>query len=99
VIHKVITPNASRETANYPRDHIYIDSNGTPVTSSSTSTAGFQYPGTAFGGPRRRTNPSHDRYMNAILELERKGMIDDHIGSIIKTLILEENIDIYRVIN
>jgi hypothetical protein len=37
--------------------------------------------------------------MNAILELERKGMIDDHIGSIIKTLILEENIDIYRVIN
>jgi hypothetical protein len=37
--------------------------------------------------------------MNAILDLERKGMIDDHIGSIIKTLILEENIDIYRVIN
>jgi hypothetical protein len=41
VIHKVITPNASRETANYPRDHIYVDSTGTPVTSSSTSTAGF----------------------------------------------------------
>lgn len=35
----------------------------------------------------------------SVSDLEKKGLIDDHVGSIIKTLILEENIDVYRIIN
>lgn len=98
LIHKVVTPNVSRETGQ-PRDYLMFDSNGTPLTSSSTSTAGFQYPATALGGSRRRQNLNHEKYIMSVSDLEKKGLIDDHVGSIIKTLILEENIDVYRIIN
>jgi hypothetical protein len=31
-----------------------------------------------------------------VLEIERKGFIDEKTASVIKTLILEENIDVYQ---
>lgn len=37
--------------------------------------------------------------MRTIFDLEKKGLIDDHVSSIVKTLILEENTDVYRVLN
>ena len=86
LIHKVLTPSGSRET----------HGNG---TASSTTTAGFSYPHTAMGGKRRLQPTSQDRYMPVILNLEMKNLLDDNTSTILKTLILEENVDIYRVIN
>ena len=43
IIHKVMTPNGSREAKEYSKG-----------TSSSATTGGFQYPNTAAGGSRRR---------------------------------------------
>lgn len=52
-----------------------------------------------MGGPRRAHSVSNDRYMRTVLKLEKKGLIDDHVGTILKTLILEENTDVYRILN
>jgi hypothetical protein len=93
----VLTPNVSRETGK-PGGYVLYENN-TPHTSSSTSTAGFQYPATAIGGPRRAQSVTNDRYVRTVLDLEKKGLIDDHVGSIVKTLILEENTDVYRILN
>ena len=40
-----------------------------------------------------------DRYLPVILELESKGLLDEQTASLLKTLILEENVEVYRVIN
>ena len=37
--------------------------------------------------------------MRTVFDLEKKGLIDDHVSSIVKTLILEENTDVYRILN
>jgi len=37
--------------------------------------------------------------MPVILNLEMKNLLDENTSTILKTLILEENVDIYRVIN
>jgi hypothetical protein len=89
VIHKVLTPSSSREERNI---------NG-PGTSSSAATSGFIYPNTAVGGSRRRVNEnqlqtSHDRYVPIILKLEQKGLFNEVTSSLLKTLILEENVEI-----
>ena len=34
-----------------------------------------------------------------VLELEAKGMLDEQTASLLKTLILEENVEVCRVIN
>jgi hypothetical protein len=67
---------------------------------SSATTAGFQgtNPGTAVGAQRRRANPA-DRYLPVIMDLEVKSLLDEQTSSVLKTLILEENVDIFRVIN
>lgn len=85
VLHKVLSPSVSREVRN--------------ENASSTSTAGFNYPATAVGRNRRVAQNSHDKYMPVILELEQKSLLDEQHSSLLKTLILEENIDVYRVIN
>ncbi len=34
-----------------------------------------------------------------VLELEQKGLLDEQTASLLKTLILEENVEVFRVIN
>ncbi len=34
-----------------------------------------------------------------VLELEAKSMLDEQTASLIKTLVLEENVEVFRVIN
>jgi len=50
-------------------------------------------------GQRRRNPSQQDRYLYTVLDIERKGLIDEKTASIIKTLILEENIDVYQKLN
>ena len=85
IIHKVMTPNGSREAKEY--------SKGTG-TSSSATTGGFQYPNTAVGGSRRRIQQYSDSYMPIVTDLEQKQLLNDDTSSIIKQLILDENVDI-----
>jgi hypothetical protein len=55
---------------------------------------------TALGGQRRRNPPSlQDRYLKTIHHIESKGLIDEKTASIIKTLILEENVEVYHKLN
>lgn len=42
---------------------------------------------------------STDRYLPIIINLENSNFLDEQSASIIKTLILEENIDVFRIIN
>ena len=86
IIHKVMTPNGSREN----REAEYAQSATSP---------GFQYPGTAIGGSRRRVQQYSDSYMSIIADLEQKQLLNDDTSSIIKQLILDENVDIQRVLN
>ena len=91
IIHKVLTPTGSRE-----------DRHGNGITSSSSAnTAGFQQnPATAVGRNRRRPTTNYsDRYMPIVIDLEQKGLLDEQTASVIKTLVLEENIDVQQVIN
>ncbi len=43
--------------------------------------------------------PQQDRYIAAILDLEQRGLLDEYTSTTIKTLSLEENFEIQRVIN
>ena len=54
-----------------------------------------------MGGFRKRPVPqtSHDRYMPIVLELEHKGLLNEVTSSLLKTLILEENVEIQRVLD
>ena len=52
-----------------------------------------------MGGKRRPQPTSQDRFIPVILSLEMKNLLDENTSTILKTLILEENVDIYRVIN
>lgn len=83
IIHKVMTPNGSRET------HPSNKNTG----SSSATQSGFQYPSTAVGG-RRRQQQYSDNYMSIITDLEQKQLLNDDTSSVIKQLILDENVDI-----
>ncbi|CDW71526.1 UNKNOWN [Stylonychia lemnae] len=50
--------------------------------------------------PPQVTQPAaQDRYLPVILELENKGMVDEQCASLLKTLVLEENVEVFRVIN
>jgi hypothetical protein len=40
-----------------------------------------------------------DRYISIIIELEIKRLIDEQTASLIKTLILEENLEVFNPIN
>jgi hypothetical protein len=42
---------------------------------------------------------STDRYLPIIINLENQGLIDDHSSSAIKNMILEENVEVFRLIN
>ena len=42
---------------------------------------------------------SQDRYLPIIINLEQMNLLDDQTANIVKTLILEENIDVFRHIN
>lgn len=42
---------------------------------------------------------SQDRYLPIIINMEQMGLIDDQTASIVKTLILEENVEVFRHIN
>lgn len=95
IIHKVLTPTGSREN----RSQVL-------GSSSSAATAGFPYqsPHTAVGGFRKRppqgvAQTSHDRYMPIVLHLEQKGLLNEVTSSLLKTLILEENVEIQRVLD
>lgn len=37
--------------------------------------------------------------MPIIIDLEQKGLLEEHTASVIKTLVLEENFDVQQVIN
>ena len=54
-----MTPNGSRE-------------NREAENAQSAAAAGFQYPGTAAGGSRRRVQQYSDSYMSIIADLEQK---------------------------
>jgi len=89
IIHKVLTPTGSRE-----------DRHGNSVaTPSSVNTAGFQQPNTVVGRNRRHNGNYSDRYMPIIIDLEQKGLLDEQTASLIKTLVLEENVDVQQVLN
>jgi len=82
-------------------------------TNSRTSTAGGFRPATRENSRIRSAFlPSHqsvfapghvtthDRYLPVILELENKGLLnDEQTASLLKTLVLEENFEVFRVIN
>lgn len=43
---------------------------------------------------------NQDRYLPVILEIEGKGLLnDEQTASLLKTLVLEENFEVFRVIN
>jgi hypothetical protein len=42
---------------------------------------------------------SQDRYLPIIINLESQGLLDEPAASLLKTLILEENVDVFRQIN
>ena len=47
-----------------------------------------------MGRSRRRPGNYSDRYMPIIMDLEHKVLLDEQTASVIKTLVLEENIDV-----
>ena len=72
------------------------------ATTSSATTAGFQqFPATALGRNRAHRRPGNysDRYMPIIIDLEQKQLLDEQTASVVKTLVLEENIDVQQVLN
>jgi hypothetical protein len=44
-------------------------------------------------------NSSADRYLPIIINLENQNFLDENISTLLKTLILEENVEIFRLIN
>jgi hypothetical protein len=42
---------------------------------------------------------SQDRFLPIVINLEQQEMLDVQVSSIIKTLILEENLEVFRLIN
>jgi hypothetical protein len=42
---------------------------------------------------------TQDRYLPIIINLEASNMLDEQTSSLLKTLILEENVAIFRLIN
>jgi len=40
-----------------------------------------------------------DRYLSIIINLENQNMLDDQTSTTLKNLILEENVEIFRLIN
>jgi EAL domain-containing protein (putative c-di-GMP-specific phosphodiesterase class I) len=42
---------------------------------------------------------SQDRYLPIIINLESSNLLDEQTSTLLKTLILEENLDIFRLIN
>jgi hypothetical protein len=46
------------------------------------------------------SSTSQDRYLPVVLDLETKGLLnDEQTASLLKTLVLEENFEVFRVIN
>jgi hypothetical protein len=39
---------------------------------------------------------SQDRYLPIIINLESSGLLDEQVATLLKTLILEENVDVFR---
>lgn len=57
-----------------------------------------------FNRPETRENNSEygmptDRYLPIIINLENQNMLDEHTASVLKNLILEDNVEIFRLIN
>jgi hypothetical protein len=48
---------------------------------------------------RKPAPTAHDRYMPIILHLEQQGLLNEVTSSLLKTLILEENQEIQRVLD
>lgn len=42
---------------------------------------------------------TQEKFLPEILNLEREGQLDEQTASLLKTLILEENVEVFRVIN
>ena len=55
----------------------------------------------ARGASANRANQvlTTDRFLPVINNLEMQGMMDEQTGSLLKTLILEENIEVFKLIN
>ena len=87
VINKVLSPTDSRENRS-----------GVPSSATTSGVQNTSAPGTAVGNRRRRPTPA-DRYLPVIMDLEMKSLLDEQTSGVLKTLILEENVDIFRVIN
>lgn len=43
--------------------------------------------------------PSQDKFLPEIIELENKGYLEEQTASLLKTLVLEENVEVFKVIN
>jgi len=42
---------------------------------------------------------SQDKYLPIIINLESQNLLDEHTSGLLKTLILEENYDIFKLVN
>jgi len=42
---------------------------------------------------------TQERFLPIVIDLEQKRLVDEQTGSLLKTLILEENVEVFRVIN
>ena len=52
-----------------------------------------------YYNPMGRFYQPQDRYLPIIISLENQDLLDEHTGNLLKQLVLEENVEIFRLIN
>eukprot|EP00347_Sterkiella_histriomuscorum_P013336 403365107 len=111
VIHRALTPptdylsSATTAQFNWSASRASTQGGLRPTTRENSRMRGHtgQNIHSTFQGPQQNLQPQQpigqDRCLPIILELENKGMLDEQTASLLKTLILEENVEVFRVIN